>query len=110
MERRNRFAAEEPEEEKKEEESKRPQPKKVKGKGTEELNAESTNASSGLFSDLTSGLEKAKISAPNRARSYGGGYGYKGVGLQNIGNTCFMNSGLQCVMACGPLTEYYLSG
>lgn len=32
------------------------------------------------------------------------------VGLNNIGNTCFMDSMLQCISNCQPLTEYFLSG
>lgn len=32
------------------------------------------------------------------------------VGLSNLGNTCFMDSMLQCMSNCQPLTEYFLSG
>jgi ubiquitin carboxyl-terminal hydrolase 8 len=38
------------------------------------------------------------------------GFGYNPVGLRNIGNTCYMNSILQCVFGTTMLSEYFMSG
>ena len=38
------------------------------------------------------------------------GFGYKACGLRNIGNTCFMNSIIQCIFATAPLSQYFLGG
>ncbi|GAA5864946.1 hypothetical protein JCM3774_003920 [Rhodotorula dairenensis] len=67
------------------------------------VNGASSN-SGGMMGALTGALTRSKT-------AIGGRQGQRGlVGLQNLGNTCFMNSALQCMSNTKELQEYFLSG
>uniref|UniRef100_A0A671VQI5 Ubiquitin carboxyl-terminal hydrolase n=1 Tax=Sparus aurata TaxID=8175 RepID=A0A671VQI5_SPAAU len=65
------------------------------------------------------GLFQGQIFFSNRLggyNSYSSSYNYREsqsqpglCGLSNLGNTCFMNSALQCLSNASPLTEYFLN-
>uniref|UniRef100_A0A4W4HSY3 Ubiquitin carboxyl-terminal hydrolase n=1 Tax=Electrophorus electricus TaxID=8005 RepID=A0A4W4HSY3_ELEEL len=68
----------------------------------------SSNSSATISSTVTNG-DNSSYS------SYSSSYGYREsasqpglCGLSNLGNTCFMNSALQCLSNSTPLTEYFL--
>ncbi|KZT63497.1 cysteine proteinase [Daedalea quercina L-15889] len=76
------------------------------------------NASSTSVSNVTSSPAKPVLSnMPDRIgssavvpRSKGGGSEPGTLGLGNMGNTCFMNSALQCLVHTPELADYFLTG
>lgn len=62
-------------------------------------------------SNNNSGRNSPAPSGPNtRGRAQRSGRVQGCVGLANLGNTCYMNSALQCVRSVEELTKYFLSG
>ncbi|KAL2091555.1 hypothetical protein ACEWY4_013818 [Coilia grayii] len=83
-------------------------------------NSSATISSTVTNGDSTSGyMLNNSASSGNRLggyNSYSSGYGYREsasqpglCGLSNLGNTCFMNSALQCLSNASPLTDYFLN-
>ncbi|XP_035243957.1 ubiquitin carboxyl-terminal hydrolase 4-like isoform X1 [Anguilla anguilla] len=75
-----------------------------------------TNGNSGINSDYTLNNSTSSDSSLGGYSSYSSSYNYKEsqsqpglCGLSNLGNTCFMNSALQCLSNTSPLTEYFLN-
>ncbi|PVH82524.1 UCH-domain-containing protein [Cadophora sp. DSE1049] len=65
----------------------------------------------GSNSQSNSGRNSPTPSGPlTRGRAQKSGRTQGTVGLSNLGNTCYMNSALQCVRSVEELTKYFLSG
>uniref|UniRef100_A0A667YNR1 Ubiquitin carboxyl-terminal hydrolase 4 n=1 Tax=Myripristis murdjan TaxID=586833 RepID=A0A667YNR1_9TELE len=85
----------------------------------EQLNKpDSTVQDAGLFQGQVLVIERKnedgtwprQASHPNSSYNYRESQSQPGLcGLSNLGNTCFMNSALQCLSNASPLTEYFLN-
>ena len=78
-------------------------PKSTTSTALARLGAPASLPNSGRSSPAPSGYQ-------TRARTTKNGRTRGSVGLSNLGNTCYMNSALQCVRSVEELTKYFLSG
>ncbi|TNM88939.1 hypothetical protein fugu_005193 [Takifugu bimaculatus] len=63
-----------------------------------------------LNNSSSSGSRLGEYSSYSSSYSYRESQSHPGLcGLSNLGNTCFMNSALQCLSNASPLTEYFLN-
>lgn len=67
------------------------------------MNAPSSRPDSGRSSPLQGPTTRGRLQGKKPGRSLGA------VGLHNLGNTCYMNSALQCVRSVEELTKYFLT-
>uniref|UniRef100_M4BUT5 ubiquitinyl hydrolase 1 n=1 Tax=Hyaloperonospora arabidopsidis (strain Emoy2) TaxID=559515 RepID=M4BUT5_HYAAE len=80
---------------------KKPKEKEQDAPDEEEKNEDVENDSTSVLSEEE--VRKQEFALPRRMRSGGS------VGLTNLGNTCYMNSALQCLTNTKLLAEYFLS-
>jgi ubiquitin carboxyl-terminal hydrolase 4/11/15 len=71
-------------------------------------NKSGTTASSRSDSGRSSPVPQGPVTR-GRAQRKRGGRSLGAVGLHNLGNTCYMNSALQCVRSVEELTKYFLT-
>uniref|UniRef100_A0A8C8G2L3 Ubiquitin carboxyl-terminal hydrolase 4 n=1 Tax=Oncorhynchus tshawytscha TaxID=74940 RepID=A0A8C8G2L3_ONCTS len=72
-------------------------------------NGDSSNSGSTLNNSTSSGNRLGGYNSYSSSYNYRESPSQPGLcGLSNLGNTCFMNSALQCLSNASPLTEYFL--
>uniref|UniRef100_A0A3Q1EI65 Ubiquitin carboxyl-terminal hydrolase n=1 Tax=Acanthochromis polyacanthus TaxID=80966 RepID=A0A3Q1EI65_9TELE len=70
----------------------------------------SSNSSVSISSTVTNGDSSCSYNSYSSSYNYRESQSQPGLcGLSNLGNTCFMNSALQCLSNASPLTEYFLN-